>query len=244
MAKILIKFPTRGRRHVFKNTFDLYYNMLSGKHDYEFRVTMDVDDNSMNTQEIFDFLDAKKNVTYCYGENKSKIQAINANMKDAEFDVVLLASDDMIPKVHDYDDIIMQAYAEHYPEYDGAVWFNDGRAGAALCTLSILGKKLYDRFGYIYHPDYVSLWCDNEFHEVCHLWGKMTYVDRVIIQHAWTDVTGGDPLHVRNESFHDRDRRMYEARKGSGFPTESVSIAEYKKSRDQRRREVASRRRA
>lgn len=222
MAKILIKFPTRNRRHVFMNTFDLYYNMLSGKHDYEFRVSMDQDDHTMNTQEVWDFFDPKKNITYCYGESTTKIEAINANMEGAEFDVVLLASDDMIPKVQGYDDIIMQAYARHYPEYDGAIWFNDGRVGTALCTLSILGKKLYDRFGYIYHPDYRSLWCDNEFHEVCHIWGKMTYVDQVIIQHAWTDVTGGDRLHERNESFHDRDKRTFEARKAAGFPTHSV----------------------
>lgn len=233
MAKLLIKFPTRGRKSVFMNTFNLYNNKLSGKHDVEFRVSMDENDRDMNVPEVWDFLDEKKNVTYCYGENTCKVEAINANMEGVEFDVVLLASDDMIPQVDAYDDIIMQAYALHYPDYSGAIWFNDGRVGTALCTLSILGKQLYDRFGYIYHPQYKSLWCDNEFHDVCHSWGKMTYVDHVIIRHAWTDVTGGDILHIRNEGWNDKDKRTYYSRKEAGFPKEDVPVIN--RVRDRRR---------
>lgn len=223
MSRLLIKFPTRNRRNVFLNTFDLYYNMLSGKHDFEFRISMDADDHEMNSQDLWEYLDSKKNITYCYGDSKCKVEAINANMHDTQFDVVLLASDDMVPKEQGYDDIIMQAFERLYPAFDGAVWFNDGRVGNSLCTLSIMGKKLYDRFGYIYHPDYKSLFCDNEFHEVCHSWSKMTYVDRVIIQHAWVDATGVDELHRRNESLWQRDQRMYELRKANNFPQECIS---------------------
>ena len=241
--KLLIKFPTRGRREVFQNTFESYYSMLSGKHEVEFRISMDVDDKVMNRDDVWSFLDEKKNITYCYGENTCKVGAINANMDGAEFDVLLLASDDMIPQVHGYDDIIITKMQEHFPEMDGALHFNDGRAAEALCTLSIMGKKMYDRFGYIYHPQYTSLWCDNEFHEVCHSWGKMKYVDNIIIKHAWVDATGSDNLHQRNESFHDADKIVYTARKNAGFPKEHVVIERTRRSREQRRKENAARRR-
>ncbi len=219
--KLLIKFPSRARREIFKNTFNLYYSKLSGKHEVEFRVTMDVDDSNMNMPEVIEFLDSKKNITYCYGNSNSKVSAINANMEDVEFDVLLLASDDMIPKEDGYDDVIISKMKELYPELDGALHFNDGRQ-SELCTLSIMGKNLYDRFGYIYHPDYKSLWCDNEFHDVCQQWNVMKFVDQVIIHHQWADVHGGDALHYRNEALYNRDKAVYEARKKAGFPTESI----------------------
>jgi len=207
--------------------------MLSGKHNVEFLVSLDHDDQEMNSSDIHTFLDSQHNTTYCFGESTSKVQAINANMNCAkkEWETVVLISDDMIPQVNGYDDIIADAMINHYSDFSGAIWLNDGRVGNALCTLSILGRNLYDRFGYIYHEQYKSLWCDNEFHEVCHSWGKITYIDQVIIKHDWVDATGADSLHSRNESLFERDRKVFEARKAAGFPKEFVEIKEHRRRR-------------
>lgn len=237
---LLIKYPTRNRKDVFFKTFDLYYNKLSGKHNVEFVVSMDADDSSMNQSAVHSFLDSKKNVCYCYGENKGKVQAINANMQDRDFDVLLLASDDMIPVVDGYDDIICTKMQEHFPELDGCLHFNDGRARSELNTLSIMGKKMYEHFGYIYHPDYTSLWCDNEFHDVTVAMGKSAWVDQIIIRHDWVDATGQDSLHRHNESFHHKDKRVYEKRRAAGFPKASIGTIAEVKSRDPRRRQMGN----
>lgn len=235
--KLLIKYPTRARWDTFKKTLGQYMGRLSNKHEVEFVISMDVDDRSMNNPEVHAYLDALKNVSYCYGENRTKVEAINANMQNHEFDVVLLASDDMIPEVDGYDDIICSALQEYFPDTDGVLHFHDGRVGESLNTLSIMGKKMYDRFGYIYHPDYKSLWCDNEFHEVTRAMGKVKWIDRVIIRHAWVDATGQDGLHRHNESFHNVDKRTYDKRKSLGFPKEAVMVHQPERvSRDPRRR--------
>jgi hypothetical protein len=45
-----------------------------------------------------------------------------------------------------------------------------------LNVLYIATKDYYNRFGYIYHPSYLSLWCDNETFQVSKLLNRYHYV--------------------------------------------------------------------
>lgn len=217
--KLLIKYPTRQRPEPFKHALKTYKEFLSGNHEVKFVITADHDDMTMNNQEMQDYMTAQ-NVEFHYGNSKSKIEAVNANMEGQEFDVLLLASDDMLPKVKGYDNIIMAKMIEHFPNLDGCLHFNDGRKGRKLNTLSIMGKKLYDRFGYIYHPIYKSLYADNEFQDQTEAWGKAVYIDQVIIAHEWTGIFGGqqDDLFKRNDLPWKEDKTNYFKRKSAGFP--------------------------
>jgi len=219
---LLIKMPTRQRRRQFMNVLDKYCDLLSGKHDVKFVISMDSDDREMNCSKVTKWLDAKKNLRYFYGKNRTKMQAINANMEHAgKFDILLLASDDMFPQVKGYDDIICTKMQKYFPDLFGALHFNDGRVGNRLNTLSIMGKKMYDYFGYIYHPDYKSVWCDNEFHEVTTQMNKVVYIDKVIIKHNWGGANG-DKLYRRNENLYGRDKIVFLKRQSMGFPSGSV----------------------
>tara|TARA_R110000765_G_scaffold279134_1_gene376791 strand:- start:8993 stop:9520 length:528 start_codon:yes stop_codon:yes gene_type:complete len=168
---------------------------------------------------VKDVVSQYDNVTLLYGDNKSKIQAINNDMGDIDFDIVLLASDDMIPQIKGYDTIIKNKMEEFYPDTDGVLWFDDGNRGDGLNTLCILGKKYYDRFGYIYHPEYKSLWCDNEFMDVSKKLNKVKYINQVIIKHEHPDCGYGDRDVIHKENYvndsHDRD--VYNKRKKINF---------------------------
>ena len=139
--KLLIKFPTRFREKKFRNTLDRYYKFLSGKHDYEFIISMNENDPSMNNIKMKKYLLNKENLKYFYGKFRNKVEAINGNLDNVDFDVLLLASDDMIPIVKGYDDIIMKNMKKYFSNTDGVLHFNDGRRGKRLNTLSIMGKK-------------------------------------------------------------------------------------------------------
>jgi hypothetical protein len=238
--RFLLKYPTKGRADLFKSTFSKYNELLSGKHDIQWVVTMNVDDRSMNNQPMREWLDAQKNVLYCFGESRCKVEAINANMENQAFDILVLISDDMIPDVAGYDDIIAQNMEKHFPDLSGCLHFNDGRVGESLNTLSIMGKGLYDRFGYIYHSDYRSLWCDNEYTDVTRTMNKTAWVDQIIIRHAWVDATGNDALHTRNEAYFESDKTTFIARRTKGFPKETIgnlpSTTRAQKVIDRRRR--------
>ena len=78
---------------------------------------------------------------------------------------------------------------------------------------------MYDYFGYIYHPSYISLWCDNEYTDVTRVMGTVKYIDEIIVAHQWSDATGGsDKLLQRNEKFFNEDNINYNTRRGQGFP--------------------------
>ena len=126
--KLVIKFPTRGRSNKFLLVIKKYQQLLDDK-TTEIIVSCDNNDTDMNQPHVKEVLSQYKNVKLCFGDNKSKIEAINNDLEDVEFDIVLLASDDMTPMVQGFDTIIKEKMSEHYPDTDGIVWFNDGYQG-------------------------------------------------------------------------------------------------------------------
>jgi hypothetical protein len=218
--KLLIKFPTRGRKQKFFKVFKQYQNLCEDLDNTHFLVTLDNDDDDMKPSEVEEIFNTFKNVKVIYGNSTSKIHAINRDIEMVgDWDIVLLASDDMTPKVKGYDNIIRNKMKEHYPDTDGVLWFNDGHQGNNLNTLCILGKKYYDRFGYIYYPEYKSVWSDNEFMMVGNLLGKQTYFDKVIIEHEHPDWGYGrrDDIHQINSKNESHDRTLFMNRKENSF---------------------------
>ena len=225
--RLVIKMPTRSRPSKFKTLLETCISFLSDKHEIRFVVTCDEDDKTMNNIEIREWLSHLQktvDLVYHYGNSTSKVQAVNADLENEHGDVLLVISDDMIPVVQNYDDIIAMGYDQLFPNYDGAIKFNDGIRKDHLMTLPCLGWKLYEAFGYIYHPDYESLYCDNEQTLVCEALNKFATCEACIIKHQW--VPGNHPiaddLHKRNESFYDQDGIIYKKRFSEKFDYDTI----------------------
>jgi hypothetical protein len=218
--KLLIKFPTRNRKNKFFKVLRQYQNLCEDLDNTYFLITLDNDDESMNPSDVEDIFNTFKNIKVVYGTSNSKIHAVNRDIELInDWDIVLLASDDMTPKVKGYDNIIRNKMKEFYSDTDGILWFNDGHMGNKLNTLCILGKKYYDRFGYIYHPEYKSVWSDNEFMLVGNLLGKQTYFEQVIIEHEHPDWGYGsrDEIHQINSKNENQDKLLFTKRKDNNF---------------------------
>lgn len=220
--KILIKFPTRQRPEKFFSALDKYISEAENISNIGFLITLDSDDVTMNNEQVIAQLDSYKEkvkLVYFFGESKSKIQAVNADVnRISNWDILLLASDDMIPVIKGYDSIIRKDMNEFFKDKDGVLWYSDG-AQDRINTLCILGKKYYDRFNYIYHPDYISLWCDNEFTDVSIQLHRVYRSDRVIIEHqhpAW-EKAEQDLLYLRNDRYMNIDGQTYAKRKEKNF---------------------------
>lgn len=223
---ILVKFPTRSRPDLFFKTLDLYYNLAINKDKLFFLISLDHDDKSMSNAEVTMKLMNYENLQFIVGESSSKIDAVNRDMNLLEFDydIILLASDDMIPQIKGYDKIISDYMSQYYCDTDGILFFNDGYRKNELNTLCILGKKYYQRFNYIYYPGYKSLFADNEFMDVGYLLNRQTYIDECIIKHEHPDNGFAgmikDDIHLLNYKFYHSDKDLFESRKLINFDLE------------------------
>jgi hypothetical protein len=150
-------------------------------------------------------------------------------MEGRDFDILLLASDDMIPEIPGYDAIIKNTMLQTFPDYDGVLWFFDGHR-KDLNTLCIFGKKYYDRFGYIYNPEYKTWFCDNEFTVVASMLQKQAQIPQVIIRHCHPDIVGygHDKTYQRNNDNEEKqaDHRLLLARKALDFDVPRLLVDE------------------
>lgn len=222
--RILLKCPTRSRPQRVIQTLQAYIRLANQPNLLGIAVSCDADDESMTRNLVRDELQhviqkAGWGQVY-YGNSKTKIQACNADMEkvDYSWDIVVLVSDDMIPIVKGYDDVIRNHMLSRFPDTDGLLWFNDGCQGEKLNTLCVYGRKFYDRLGYIYHPDYKSFYCDTELTDLCRTDYKdlCLYVPYCIIRHehpgtGYADRMDG--LYAVNQRFWSQDMFTYISRK-------------------------------
>lgn len=228
MSKLVVKFPTRNRPDKFKTVFSRYLTFLGGRHDVRFVISMDEDDSTMNNDSIKQWLETRSrsaDITWHYGHSKTKIEACNADLDGVDGDVLVLASDDMVPVQMGYDDVIFSCFEQTFPDFDGAIKFWDGFRPKEdpLITLTVMGFPLYRKFGYIYHPDYKSVYCDNEQTIVCGELGKYARCDMCIIQHQWTPEPF-DTLHARNENkdMYEYDKAVFDRHREAKFDMEKM----------------------
>lgn len=215
--RLLIKFPTRGRPALFFPNLARYFDRAQDLANLQVVVTLDADDRTMNTAAARARLD-RLGVRYRYGDPRTKIAAINADMDLADpWDVVVNGQDDIIPEPG-YDAAIRRHMAAHFPDLDGALHLDDHCAGRdRRCAFVVMGRAYYDRFGYLYHPGYESVFCDDEFTAVGRHLGRLPFVPGRILVHEWVGDHRPDDLHRKNNEAWPHDERLFEARKARNF---------------------------
>lgn len=241
---LLVKFPTRERPGQFIECMGRYQEMLSGKHNVAFLVALDEDDPTCGA--VYEEMNRKwglglwKNVHLAFGTSVSKIHAVNRDINSVDPatshpdmfrscwfglppDVVLLASDDMWPEAQGWDDIVAQDFARWFPDYMGAVRYEDGLRQDLLITVCCMGWPLYKRFGYLYHPDYYSVYPDNEQTRVLWALDKVRFSDTLLLRHRWNPT---DAIGKRNENreVYARDEKVFRERAARNFDIEKVGL--------------------
>ena len=89
--KLLVKFPTRGRKDLFFKVLDKYYEFLDDLDNTIFVVTCDLDDTEMNNESVIKKLESYKNLFFYFGDSKTKIEAVNADLdKHDDYDIIMI----------------------------------------------------------------------------------------------------------------------------------------------------------
>lgn len=217
--KILFKIASRERPKWLIRLLKNIEEKISPDREYEILLSIDRGDESFN--EVKPYLHFFKNINLQYGDRDGKIGAINRHIDRAkiDWDVVMVASDDMLFTYNDWDKDMELLIKGGFKDNNFFAHFSDGHTFEAIPSMSIIGRDAYEMDKYIYNPIYKSLWCDNEAKEVAIRRGHYKYFDLVFFSHVHPANFGipQDDLYKHNESFYLSDQETYNQRAALNF---------------------------
>lgn len=150
--------------------------------------------------------------------NRSAVDAINEGAKVASRNILMVVSDDTEP-CQGWDDKIIEATKG---KKDFILKTQDG-IQPWIITMPVMDRAYYNRFGYIYHPDYLHMFCDTELTCVADITGRKI-TSKLLFPHKHYSVTkqAADAVAKRNDStwaqgeklFLERYKRNFDLPKG------------------------------
>lgn len=135
--------------------------------------------------------------------------------------VIIAVADDFKP-CQDWDEKLL-ALKPGWIDEDWAVHTEDGYVHNII-VLAIITRKRYERFGYLFYPKYLSLFCDTELTEVAYGEGRVLDAKHILMEHLHPD------CFKRARDKHDQEHAsqtrwnigemLFNYRKNQGFPVD------------------------
>lgn len=211
---ITLLHPSRNRPDMAFETAKTWAAYAVNRKDIQYILSIDNDepqmkkyqDNYYHLQNLFGMV----NISVC--NNKNIVQAMNAPIHLALGNIIVGMSDDFYPP---------QLWDQHLlarldTEKEEALQVNDGRIGIehTILTIPILTKKLLDKIGYIYCPEYTGWGADNDIAEMCNELGVLQKDYSITFEHR----------HWRNEKRKkdDTDNR-HDSPEGARFGNDKLA---------------------
>lgn len=190
--KISLIHPSRSRPHKSFNTTSKWLSNATGENEIELIVSLDDSDPSLDEYAIL----YKQNILHLIcSNNNSSVAAVNNGAKYATGDILIVISDDT-DCPHHWDKIILNAVSDRQDfvlkVYDGIQKY--------ICTMPVMDRKYYERYGYIYHPEYLHLFCDTEFTHVADVTNKMIWRNDILFQHMHYSVRKSTKDHISEKA--------------------------------------------
>ena len=134
--------------------------------------------------------------------------------------VIICVADDFNPPQH-WDTQLLQLNPPNWVDGEHIVHTEDGYVHD-IAVLSILTRKRYDRFGYVFYPQYESMFTDTEYTHVAYRDGVVIQAKQLLFEHMHPDCgkrprDNNDLLHGGKDRWN-RGEMLFNYRKGIGFP--------------------------
>jgi hypothetical protein len=232
--KVLVKYASRGRRQRFFDGLDNIFELAEFPDRILVLISIDEDDPEMANDEVRDKLATYKNIHVCWGLSKNKIHACNRDFdkipdRFRDWDIVANFSDDQRFTAYGWDTMIRADFNTISPDFSHYMAYLDPDTKGVLSTLFISGRGWFDRFGWIYDPQFQSLFCDNLAEDAAHHLGKYHYAGYEIYRHhnpsyGYEDFKP-DQLYIDQQRVGwDEDMKLYYKIKGEGIEKYLLSL--------------------
>lgn len=214
MKLFTIIHPSRSRAIKSYNSVCNWMRHYSGRiENLELIVSLDEDDPQLTM-----YLERYLSSDVIVNKNKSCVEAINKAAQKATGQILIVASDDtdMTPS---WNKDIMEVI-------EGKIdWILKTQDGIQpwIITMPIMDRAYYNRFGYIYHPDYLHMFCDTELTCVADITGRKI-TSNLLFPHKHYSVTKEQPDAINKKAdatwaqgeklFLERYKRNFDLPKG------------------------------
>jgi len=210
--KISIIHPSRSRADQAYNTYRNWMEKACNWLDIEYILSID-SDYIQNETYYRAFYSFKNSIKVVCMNNKNAIQAINNAAKVATGDLFVVISDDFDCPEH-WDTLLLK---EIEGKSDFLLKTDDGLQ-RTLVTLPIMDREYYNRFGYIYHPDYQHMHADEEMTIVAIMLGRYIKCDLKFEHlHYSTGKTPKDAINSKNDATWSHGQRTLDRRAMNDF---------------------------
>ena len=187
---------------------------MSPYNELEYILSLDVKDAD-KYRKVFIELMGQMGMRACIGANRNVVDAMNRAANLATGDILIYVSDDF-ESFSNWDLALQEAVT-------GDDWFlmvDDG-IQKNVATLLIVSRKYYRRFGYLYYPEYKSMWGDNDATEVAKCLGKYQEAFHLLFKHNHHSIGGigadGTTARHENSETWSHGENLFREREARGF---------------------------
>lgn len=173
---ISIIHPSLGRPVQARKCYDHWMQTCSGEHEIEWIVSLNRSDTELENYEQC-FIGAK--VVLLRTNSSNMVQATNQAAKVCAGELLILVSDDMwSPEMWD------SRILHKYEMIDGAgiLQVFDGITAQKL-TIPIMNRLAYLKLGYMYHPEYISMYADDDLRKTALKHDMLYNATDIVIEH-------------------------------------------------------------
>lgn len=214
--KFTIIHPTRRPEQAY-STMRNWTEKAADWNNFNYILSVDYGDRFMDKYIAFSHSPAV-DFYVCTNYNTSAIQAINHAAKyHFKNDVLIVVSDDTDCPEH-WDTLLLESLEG---KSDFCAKTDDGLQ-PTLITMPLMDRAYYERYGYVYHPDYLHLHCDQELTAVAMMTGKYIKLDISFLHlHYTTGKTAKDDINVKNDMTWGQGQRLFDKHLETNFGIES-----------------------
>jgi hypothetical protein len=138
--------------------------------------------------------------------------------------VIIAVSDDFLPPNAWNEHLLGPLLPDNWPDGEYVIHVNDGYI-KNLCTLAIITRKRYEKFGYLFYPEFYSLFSDTELTEVAYRDGVVIEAMHLLFEHLHPDCNKRprdqvDLTHASKERWN-HGEMLFNFRKARGFPLDA-----------------------
>jgi len=142
--------------------------------------------------------------------------------------VIIAVADDFMPP-QNWDELLLSIEPRDWIDKEHVIKVEDGYVHN-IFVLSILTRKRYERFGYLFYPKYLSLFCDTEFGEAATRDGVVIEANHLLFEHMHPDCfkrprDGVDMTHASRERWN-AGEMLFNFRRAQGFPIDDGPMAD------------------